>query len=114
MPTITASATVVSQAIRDKGTGAYCGGGPDVTALTPELAVAYLRELTSAARAIAVRGPGGDLLAGDESPAAPGVVSARLGGHEIAVDVGPAGMPALARHDAEQALRALLSAGADA
>jgi hypothetical protein len=84
-----------------------------VTALTPELAVAYLRELTSAAGAVAVRGPGGDLLAGTESPAAPGAVTARFGGYEIAVDVGPTGMPALARHDAEQALRALLSAGDD-
>ena len=84
-----------------------------MTSLTPELAAAYVRELTFQARAVAVRGPGGELLAGEESPAVAGVVSARLGGHEIAVDVGPQGLPGLARHDAEDALRAVLSAEGD-
>jgi hypothetical protein len=83
-------------------------------ALSPELAAAYVHELTFRARAVAVRGPGGELLAGEASPAvAAGVVTARLGSHEIAVDVGPHGLPELARHDAEQALRSLLSPAED-
>ena len=81
-----------------------------MTALSPQLAAAYVRELTFPARAVAVRGPGGELLAGDESPAVAGVVTARLGGHEIAVDLDPRGLPSLARHDAEAALHAVLSA----
>jgi hypothetical protein len=84
-----------------------------MTALTPQQAAAYVRELTFPARAVAVRGPGGELLAGDESPAVAGVVTARLAGHEIAVDLDARGLPGLAQHDAEGALRALLSAGED-
>jgi hypothetical protein len=82
-------------------------------ALSPELAAAYVLELTFGARAVAVRGPGGELLGGAEPTAVAGVVTARLGGHEIAVDAGPRALPELTRHDAEQALRLLLSAGED-
>jgi hypothetical protein len=84
-----------------------------VIALSPQLAADYVRELTFGARAVAVRGPGGELLAGEQSPAVAGVVTVRLGAHEIAVDVGPHGLERLARHDAEHALRALLSATED-
>jgi hypothetical protein len=80
-------------------------------ALPPELAAAYVQELTFRARAVAVRREGGELLAGAEPADVAGVVTARLAGYEIAVELGPEGLSALARHDAEQALRAVLSPG---
>ena len=112
MPVTTQSATVVSQAIRERGTAAYSGGAPDMTALSPELAVAYLRELTWGARAISVHGSDGDLLAGDEPTGDAGdVVRARESHHEIAVALGPHALPALAAHDAELAVEALVRPG---
>jgi hypothetical protein len=84
-----------------------------MTALPPDLAAAYVRELTCDTRAVAVRGPGGALLAGEDPPAGAEVVRSRQGQYEIAVATGPRALAALARHDAEAALAALLSAGND-
>jgi hypothetical protein len=84
-----------------------------MTVFSPELAAAYVRELTWEARAVSVRGPGGALLAGDESGAGGDVVRASLGVHEIAVAVGRGNLRALIEYDAEHALRAVLSPGED-
>jgi hypothetical protein len=62
---------------------------------------------------VSVRDAGGAALAGDDARDAGRLVSARGGGYEIAVAIGPRALPALARHDAEGALAALLSAGDD-
>jgi len=112
MPVTTQSATVVSHAIRERGTAAYSGGGPDMTALSPELVVAYLREPSWGARAISVHGSDGELLAGDDLPdERGGVVRARDDHHEIGVALGPHALPALAAHDAESALETLIRPG---
>ena len=111
MPVTTQSATVVSHAIRERGTAAYSGGAPDMTALSPELAVAYLRELSWGARAISVHGSDGELLAGDEPDGAGNVVRARDDHHAIGVALGPQTLPALAAHDAALALEALIRPG---
>jgi hypothetical protein len=111
MPVTTQSATVVSHAIRERGTGAYSGGASDMTAISPELAVAYLRELSWGARAISVHGSDGELLAGDEPDQGGDVVRAHDAHHEIAVALGPQALPALAAQDAEMALEALIRPG---
>jgi hypothetical protein len=85
-----------------------------VSALTPELAVAYVRELTAGSLAVSVRDAGGAALAGDDARDAGELVLVRGGDYEIAVSIGPRALPALARHDADGALAALVSAGDDA
>ena len=82
-------------------------------ALPADLAVAYLRELTWSARAVALRGAAGELLAGEEPPDGADVVSARRDGREIAVALGPGGLRGLASHDAERSLAAALSPAGD-
>jgi len=78
-----------------------------MSALAPQLAVAYLRALSCDVRAVAIRGPGGARLAQDGILGGD-VVRARQAGHEIAVAIGPHALPALACHDAERALEAAL------
>jgi hypothetical protein len=67
-------------------------------ALSPELALAYLRELQPRLRDAALGAPG-EPLAG-----ATGAIRARSGNREIAVVPGPLGLPGLLAHDAELAL----------
>src|SRR4051794_22566766 len=62
--------TVVSQAMRETDTW-VSWRNPVTTALTPDLAAAYVRELSADVRAVVVLGAGGDLLAGPAGLAAP-------------------------------------------
>src|SRR4051794_37008956 len=81
---------------------AYCARGL-MSTLSPHLAIAYLRALSTDVRAVAIHGPGGELVAGEA--AAGDVIRARDGDHEIAVSVGPHALPSLIVHDALQALQ---------
>jgi len=94
--------------MRESDTAAYSGGAAGMTALSPHSAVAYLRELSCDVRAVAVLGPGEEVLAG-APPGGGDVVRARGSGHEIALGLGPHALAALASHDAERALEALES-----
>jgi hypothetical protein len=128
---ITQIATVTSQAIRDSGTGRLfsptahepCPDPRAVTAepaLTPPLALDYLRELSADIRAGVVLAPDGSLLAGPEALAAPArdlfaaagdagevhvstaegaVYAARSDRHSIAVVCGRFALPSLIRYD---------------
>ncbi|MCW3063868.1 MAG: hypothetical protein JWN32_1040, partial [Solirubrobacterales bacterium] len=62
----THTTTVTTQAIRDRGTWLFSRSGM-TSALTPDLALAYLGELTSDIRASVLLGADGELLAGDEA-----------------------------------------------
>src|SRR3954453_13872744 len=64
-------ATVVSQAIRDSGTGGYPRALPMTDALTPEQALDYLRTLSADIREAAVLDAAGGLLAGPSELAEP-------------------------------------------
>jgi hypothetical protein len=68
------------------------------SALTPELALAYLRELQPGIADAALGAPG-EPLAGVQ-----GVVRTRSGNLEIAVVPGPIALPGLLVHDAERVL----------
>ncbi|HEY3019839.1 MAG TPA: hypothetical protein VGJ32_06580 [Solirubrobacteraceae bacterium] len=78
-----------------------------MSALPPPLAVSYLRALSCDVRAVELRDPAGAVLA-EDGVLAGDVVRARQDDHEIAVAIGPHALGALARHDAEQALEAVL------
>ena len=75
-------------------------------AVTPELALAYLRELSSDVRAARVRDGEGRVLAGDAELAGE-VVAGRAGGVEVGLVLGARSLPVLARHDAGVVARAL-------
>src|SRR3954471_18129679 len=64
------TATVTSQAMRERGTDVSCPTAM-TPALTPDLAVAYVRELSADVRAVVVLDAAGERLAGPEAPAAP-------------------------------------------
>src|SRR4051795_2963675 len=64
-------ATVVSQAIRDSGTGGYSCALPMTDALTPAQALDYLRTLSADIREAAVLDADGELLAGTTALAEP-------------------------------------------
>lgn len=96
----------------------------DEPALTPELALDYLAELSTDIRAAVVLGPTGERLAGREELAAPArallaaadaplvevatargaVVAARDELHALAVVVGRHALPALVRYDVRRVL----------
>ena len=78
-----------------------------MSALPPQLAVAYLRALSCDVRAVAVHGSGGAVLAQD-GVLAGDIVRARQADHEIAVAIGPHALPALVGHDAERTLELVL------
>src|SRR5688500_10742036 len=61
---ITQIATVTSQAIRARGTRVFWPTAPMTPALTPELAVEYLRALSADIRAVAILTAAGEPLAG--------------------------------------------------
>jgi len=103
-------------------------------ALTPALAVDYLRELSADIRAAAVLTPAGEPLAGDSGiagparellEAAPGaaelqvvtaqgtVYAARSEHHAIVVACGRFALPALIRYDLKVVLAELAPAGGD-
>src|SRR3954469_18816377 len=65
------TSTVVSQAIFVRGTARYSRPSPMPPALTPELALDYLRELSADVRAGVVLAADGRRLAGPGAPAGP-------------------------------------------
>jgi hypothetical protein len=71
------------------------------TALSPELALAYLRELQPSIKDAAI-GPPGERFAGE-----PEVVRVRSGNQEIAALPGPKGLPGLLAHDASRVAEVL-------
>jgi hypothetical protein len=83
------------------------------TALTPELALAYLAALEPAVDALAILGEGGGLLAGDPNLAAqahggaPGIVTARGARHTLVACSGDGVLEPLLRHDLEAVVREL-------
>lgn len=99
----------------------------DGSPLTPELALAYLGELSTDIRAAVALGAGGERLAGHPALAGPArdllaradaplvevetprgsVVAARAGDHAIAVVVGRGALLALVRYDVRRVLRDL-------
>jgi hypothetical protein len=102
-------------------------------ALTPAVAVAYLRELSADVRAVLVLGPAGEHLAGDAALAAPALTllgdgegaaeaegrhdgellfAARDDRHALAVACGRLALPGLVRHDLRTVLARLASSGA--
>jgi hypothetical protein len=128
---MTQIATVTSQAMRDRGTVRLfsptahepCPDPRAVTAepaLTPPLALDYLRELSADIRSGVVLAPDGELLAGPEPLAAPArdlfaaageavevhvstvdgaIYAARSDHHAIAVVCGRFALPSLIRYD---------------
>ena len=116
------TATVTSQAIRERGTGGYSRERPMSPAptLTPQLALDYLRELSADIRTGVVLDPEGTLLAGPENlgeaardllAGAPGaeelhvstadgaVFAARSTTHALVVVCGRLALPSLIRYD---------------
>ena len=84
-----------------------------MSALPPQLAVAYLRALSCDVRAVAVHGPGGAVLAQD-GVLAGDIVRARQADHGM-IRGGPAGNPQRAKIDAgagRERCRALLASRA--
>src|SRR5438034_5683849 len=102
---------------------------PMTAALTPDLALDYLRELSADIRAAVLLDATGERLAGPEHLAAPAralldaappgpaelqartpkgaVFAARDDRHQLVVATGPFALPRLTRHDLRTALRAL-------
>ena len=101
-------------------------------ALTPELAVAYLRELSADIVDVAVLAPGGERLAGEEAVAEPArdllaaapaaaevqvvtaagaVYAARSAHHAVVVVCGRFSLPALIRYDLKVVLGELAPGG---
>lgn len=73
--------------------------------LTPELTLAYVRELSCDVAAAELRAPSGDRLAGDGVDAARALrVGSEAG--ELWLEVGPHAIRPLVHHDAEAALGA--------
>jgi hypothetical protein len=106
--TIRQIATVVSHAMRDSGTGPYSAAAPMTPAsrpapqaLTPALALEYVRELSADVRAGVVLAPDGALLAGPDELAAPARALLAAAGDAAEVEaVGPAGVVCAVRSDA--------------
>ncbi len=98
--------TVMSQAIRERSTGVSCPT-PMTAALTPELAIAYVRELSADVRAVVVLDAGGERLAGARALHGPAreVISALGAATEAAIRV-PEGVVVAVR-SAERALVAV-------
>lgn len=120
MNAITQTATVADQARRESGTGGVFSPPRMSPALTPELALRYLRELSADIREAIVLDGRGSRLAGDPAltPAATElqaemgdageaegatiegvVVAARAGDHTIVLVCGSQALVPLARHD---------------
>src|SRR3954467_4835198 len=117
--------TVVSQAIFDSGMGRYSRHNSMPPALTPELALDYLRELSADVRAGVILAADGRRLAGpealadsaravlaalpdaDEAEVATGdgiVFAARAGGHAAVLVCGRLALGALHRYDLRMVL----------
>jgi hypothetical protein len=117
---MTQIATVTSQAAFCSGTGGYSRPGPMTPALTPKLAVDYLRELSTDIRAASVLSAAGEPLAGPPELAAPAaellaaaldaaeievavaggaVYAARSDRHAVVVVCGRFALPSLIRYD---------------
>jgi hypothetical protein len=81
------------------------------TALTPELALAYLAELAPAIQAVAVLAEDGELLAGDRNLVSQvgqrHVLSVRGPRHTLLARVGEAALVPLALHDLETVVQDL-------
>src|SRR4051794_39829601 len=124
-------ATVVSQAIRDSGTGGYPRALPMPDALTPTQALDYLRTLSADIREAAVLDAAGGLLArpgelAQPAPALPApapraggvevataqgsVFAARSDAHAVVVVCGRFALPALVRFDLRMVLGDLAGA----
>ena len=127
-------ATVTSQAMRDRGTDVSCRTAM-TTALTPELAVAYVRELSADVRAVVVLDAAGARLAGPEALAEPAraflaaaegrpdaaartgdglVLAASTPTHAVVVAAGPLSLVGPSALDARTAVEALSGAPGDA
>src|SRR3954469_9065665 len=120
------AATVTTHAMRERGTGTSSPSVPDA-ALSPELALAYLAELSTDIRAGVVLSADGELLAGTEALAGPArdllaaaddavievdtprgvVVAARTATHALAVVAGSQALPALVRFDVRRTVEDL-------
>jgi hypothetical protein len=74
--------------------------------LTPELTLAYVRELSCGVAAAELRAPSGERLAGDGVDVER-ALRVRAEGAELLLEVGPYAVQPLVRHDAEAALAAL-------
>jgi hypothetical protein len=78
--------------------------------LTPELVLAYVRELSCDVVAAALRAPDGTPMAGD--PVGEGeAVRVRAAAGELVLGLGPCALPSLVRHDGAAALAALSRPG---
>lgn len=116
---ITQTTTVTSHAIRYSGTWLFSRSGM-TTALTPDLALAYLGELSSEIEASLLLDAGGRVLAGDEALVEParallgaagdapavevltprgGVFAARSTRHALVAVARRSALPALVRYD---------------
>src|SRR3954469_11677552 len=121
----TQTSTVVSQAIFGRGTARYSRRTPMPPALTPELALDYLRELSADVTAGVVLAADGQRLAGpeplaeparrlvaalpaaDEAEGAPGdgiVFAARSSRHAVVLVCGRLALGALHRYDLRRVL----------
>jgi hypothetical protein len=128
-------ATVVSQAIRDRGTGGYPRALPMTDALTPAQALEYLRTLSADILQAAVLGADGALLAGPPELAEPArallaaapeaddievstaqasVFAARSDAHAVVLVCGRFALPALVRFDLRMVLGDLAGVRSDA
>lgn len=127
---ITQMITVVSQAMRESGTGV--SWRTTVTAaLPPESALAYVRELSTDVVAVVVLGPDGALLAGPPELAGPArawlasepeapeladrtaagiAFAARAGGHAVVAVASPASLQGPTALDVRTAVEALTGA----
>jgi hypothetical protein len=74
--------------------------------LSPELALAYVRELSCDVAAAELRASDGTPLAGEPVRGAGGLV-VRAAAGELVLGLGPCALPALVRHDGAAALAAL-------
>ena len=128
-------ATVVSQAIRDRGTAGYPRALPMTDALTPAQALEYLRTLSADIQDAAVLAPDGELLAGtaglaesarallaaapeaddiEVSTAEASVFAARSDAHAVVLVCGHFALPALVRFDLRMVLGDLSCVRSDA
>src|SRR4051812_13688862 len=121
--------TVTSQAMRERGTGwVLWHSTPMPSALTPALALDYLRELSADIEAGVILAADGTLLAGSDDLAGPArdlvaaagpatdvhvstadglVFAARDDRHAIVIATGRFALPSLARYDRRMVLAAL-------
>ena len=127
-------ATVVSQAIRDRGMGGYPRALPMTDALTPAQALEYLRTLSADILEAAVLGADGELLAGPPELAEPArallaaapeaddvevstaegsVFAARSDRHAVVLVCGRFALAALVRFDLRMVLADLAGARRD-